>query len=391
MCGIVGIAGKIEYADEDTMKRLLLLDYFRGKDSTGFASISNTNVPAIAKLASGPIDLFGMKKFDTALNGVSSKVFMGHNRHATRGAVNNVNAHPYEFGHIVGCHNGTLETLDKFELEDMLGEKYDTDSMALFAAIEKFGVETVIPMLTDGRDTHSGAWSLVWWNGEDKTLNFIRNKHRPMWFGYNKDFKKLFYASEWEFISSAAALGGFEMEAPFSDDKNTYKYWPTDVDTHYKFNVDELMLGGKMPKPIAKVLKAKEPAPVPVQGNFPLKASNTHGSSSKPSQTSGQTTTYLGSAQKKPALPKIIIPLMGDVGNPLAGFYTPLKFRVLSKEGCSWCSKPIEYGTPGLTIFDEVGTVLCPKCSGHEEERFDNDPPPTTRIFVNKETITQYS
>src|SRR3546814_15939897 len=39
MCGHVGIAGKMELKDEALMRRLLVFDYFRGPDSTGFAAL----------------------------------------------------------------------------------------------------------------------------------------------------------------------------------------------------------------------------------------------------------------------------------------------------------------------------------------------------------------
>jgi glucosamine 6-phosphate synthetase-like amidotransferase/phosphosugar isomerase protein len=141
MCGIVGLAGDLFHQDETTIKRLIHLDYLRGQDSTGFAAIRNSGEAVIAKIASHPYNLFDTKRFQQALQYGCSKVFLGHNRAATKGAVNEMNAHPFQVGHITGVHNGTLEAKDFTMLEEMLGEKFNVDSEALFAAIAKFGVE----------------------------------------------------------------------------------------------------------------------------------------------------------------------------------------------------------------------------------------------------------
>ena len=126
MCGLVGIAGNLEYKDEATMKRMLILDYFRGTDSTGFAAVKvKEDEVLMTKIASHPIDLFDMGAFKKALNGNTSKVFLGHNRAATVGKVNAVNAHPFQVGDILGVHNGTLDKDSWKRLDETLG--YDTD------------------------------------------------------------------------------------------------------------------------------------------------------------------------------------------------------------------------------------------------------------------------
>ena len=95
MCGLVGVAGALEFKDESLFKRMLVFDYFRGTDSTGVAWLKNTGNSDIVKLPSHPLDLFGMKKFDSGLMGSNSIVFLGHNRAATMGKVNGINAHPF--------------------------------------------------------------------------------------------------------------------------------------------------------------------------------------------------------------------------------------------------------------------------------------------------------
>src|SRR4051812_28283409 len=98
MCGLVGIAGQMTAKDDAIIKRLLMYDYFRGPDSTGLAAIRGNGDVYLAKLASDPVTLFDTGKFKAAISSIS-RVYMGHNRSATRGAVNNYNAHPIEYDH----------------------------------------------------------------------------------------------------------------------------------------------------------------------------------------------------------------------------------------------------------------------------------------------------
>jgi len=100
---------------------MLLLDYLRGVDSTGLAAVRNKDSEVkVVKAAVNPIDLFGYKNFDMVLTGATSKVLIGHNRAATLGKVNNVNAHPFHCGAVVGAHNGTLDRPSWTRLEEAL-------------------------------------------------------------------------------------------------------------------------------------------------------------------------------------------------------------------------------------------------------------------------------
>jgi glucosamine 6-phosphate synthetase-like amidotransferase/phosphosugar isomerase protein len=209
ICGIVGIAGNLFAREELTMKRLLLVDSLRGMDSTGMAAVRTGGLNVyVAKKATHCFNLFDTKTFNDALNGTGSLAFIGHNRSATVGGIKDVNAHPFQIGHITGVHNGTLEDSDKALLEKLVGEKFNTDSEALFAAIEKLGAKEVIPQLQKGRDSLKGAWSLVWWDTKDRTLNFLRNEHRPMWYCYSEDFKQIFWASEFWMLDAVLQKAG---------------------------------------------------------------------------------------------------------------------------------------------------------------------------------------
>jgi predicted glutamine amidotransferase len=373
MCGLVGVAGNLAFKDEATMKRLFLLDYFRGPDSTGFAGIRTNGEAKIAKLSSNPIDLFDMAKFKDALNGPASKVFMGHNRAATKGAVTSANAHPYQYGHIIGAHNGTLDLASVSTLETMLGEKFAVDSQALFAAIAQFGIEATITAINEGRDYQTGAWSLTWYDQNDGSLNFLRNKHRPMWYAYNEEFDRLFWASEWLMIDNAVRMsGGYELWK----NEGGHSFFATEENTHYKFDTNLLIAGSKdRPKAKAKVIKGKEPAPV-VSAGVHNPFNRTHTPVTTTLTPLGKTTPSRSNSSGKTN----IIHLLGDVNSPMAGYIKPERFMELAKYGCSFCQCDVEYGDVGLTIFERDDILLCADCSDHNDGK--PNAIPATRVYV---------
>lgn len=367
MCGHVGIAGKLETRDEATMKRLLIFDYFRGPDSTGFAALRNDGTHQVVKIASNPVDLFDTTKFIKALSGYNSSVFLGHNRYATKGVVNNVNAHPYEYGDIIGAHNGTLDMPAWKELERELKEEFPVDSMAIIAGIDRLGIEKTVSLLR-------GAWALVWIDKKDGTLNFLRNKERPFWFSYAKSMDKLMWASEWPMIEAATKLSTSTYD--LYTDKDGFGYWETTVDTWYKFDIKALATTKTVYKPVIRTVKGKEPAPVTTyvhgQGNFPRaqQASTTQGSSSSSTGTASTSTsmTTIGSTTgRTTGSADNIVHLTGTNTQPFGGFLTKEEFDELAKYGCSWCTADVEFDEPGLMVDTHRGSVLCPDCATHEE------------------------
>lgn len=351
MCGHVGVAGKLEFKDEGTAKRLLLFDYFRGPDSTGFAAISDkADRASIVKMASHPVDLFDSKRFVSALSGWNSSVFLGHNRLATKGAVNGVNAHPFHFGDIIGAHNGTLTQSSWDSLNALIGEKTDVDSQAIFMAIDKVGIEEVAPLL-------QGAWALVWFDMAAKTLNFLKNKERPLWYAYDKEFKRVFWASEWPAMDAAIAMStqGYEI---YHNDEG-HRFFAFKDNWLYTYDIEELRAGYKTkPQPRIAELKGKEVASV---------VHTYHGSGTAPFQrttTNGSTT----GCTTKPKKPKVVN-LMGTPDNPFDGVVSEARLKELANYGCSWCSATIDFAEPGVTIFETQDSILCPTCSGHDHNR----------------------
>jgi predicted glutamine amidotransferase len=403
MCGIVGIAGNMYGREELTMKRLLLLDSLRGMDSTGMAAVKmGGNTVPVSKRASHCFNLFDTKSFCEALNGCGSVAFIGHNRSATSGLIRDTNAHPFQIGDITGVHNGTLEDSDKKMLEEWVGEKFNVDSEALFAAIAKFGAKEVIPKLSKGRDHFKGAWSLVWWDKSNKTLNFLRNSHRPLWYCFSKDFKLLFWASEfWMLDVALQKASNYDLYQQESKDTagKFFRFFQTKEDVLYTIDIEKLSKGSKeRPKFTAVELKGKEPEAAketsyPFVGTSSVQRGNVCGigtvgkTHTKPSTKT--TTAAIRAGNISSGEPRVIH-MQGDLGNPYAGYFTKTGFAFLgntrsSTNGepqCSWCHGDVPYGQPGLCIYTRDNVILCAKCNGQEVVSMLSDFAPATRVYL---------
>jgi predicted glutamine amidotransferase len=217
MCGIVGLAGTINVKEERLFRELLVVDTLRGNDSTGVAAVGKYGEVIVSKQAGDPFQLFETHHFREIMKR-KNKVFIGHNRAATTGKVNRANAHPFEFETLVGVHNGTLR--NKHMLDN--GYKFDTDSEALYSHIEKKGLQDAI-------DTANGAYSLVWWDKEESTLNFLRNSERPMKLLFSEDRRTLFFASESWMLTCLLGREGYK-HGQIED---------LPVDQHFSFQIPE--------------------------------------------------------------------------------------------------------------------------------------------------------
>lgn len=358
MCGLVGMAGKLEFKDEKTMKRLLHFDYFRGPDSTGLAALRKTGDVKIAKIASHPFDLFDSKRFQETLSGFSSLAFIGHNRLATKGAVNSTNAHPYEYGHIVGAHNGTLDQSSWKDLEKAVGEETGVDSQAIFLAISKLGIEETVKLLR-------GAWALTWIDTKEGTMNFLRNKERPLWYCYTEAFDKLFWASEYWMMQTAISQSDQSYKI-YTEEKTNHRFWQFEENWWYRIPLEELASGSKSrPRVRVKELKGKEP----VQGATSAFAYDPfHRSRSTPSTMIPRSRPSTASGDVK------VIELIGSSKTPFGSYISKHRFDQIAKYGCSWCQDDVQYEQPGISIYPEHDMILCPACS-----RGNGD---TTRIYT---------
>src|SRR3546814_3056993 len=113
--------------------------------------------------------MFSTKDFGDLMKRTHLMLF-GHNRAATKGAVNQENAHPFNHGDIVGCHNGTLYNVTN--LDDHKDFKVDSEN--IFYDMSRNGAKATIAKL-------QGAFALCWYDESNRTVNLVRNSQRPMY------------------------------------------------------------------------------------------------------------------------------------------------------------------------------------------------------------------
>src|SRR5690554_6598577 len=106
MCGIVGIISNKGYANVNERKKLfqqmLFVDALRGEHSTGMFLVDKKGVEVdYVKRAMHATDFLELPAVNKLINDLGSRTFVvGHNRFATQGKINNINAHPFVHGKI---------------------------------------------------------------------------------------------------------------------------------------------------------------------------------------------------------------------------------------------------------------------------------------------------
>lgn len=193
MCGIVGFISNEKLKNwtnrRDFFKQALITDVIRGYHSTGvfgmFAKNKHKGAAVSYKKAVDPITFWDIREAGQYLYNVDDfQCLFGHNRQATKGDVNHVNAHPFSHGPITGVHNGTLRSANG--LKNFYD--FDVDSEALIYNIAELGPEETFAKA-------DGAFAVVWVDERDRTIHLIRNDERPLAIGRN-EAGSMFVASE---------------------------------------------------------------------------------------------------------------------------------------------------------------------------------------------------
>jgi hypothetical protein len=179
------------------LEDLLVMDSLRGTDSTGIAVVNNKEKIITNKKAVNGLEFTDFRDVDNLISSNRNRLIIGHNRFATQGAVNNVNAHPFTHGNITGAHNGTLRWQDALCDSD----KFEVDSENIVHSLNKVGPQATF-------DNLYGAFALSWWDEEEKRLKFMRNDERDLHYTFANKGKTLVWASEPYMLQAALSRRG---------------------------------------------------------------------------------------------------------------------------------------------------------------------------------------
>lgn len=198
MCGIVGFLSAFkngfDYHEAQAFRDMVVIDTLRGYDSTGVFGVDNLGNVGLLKAAMTGAEFVRTKEYDAYdTKIINSGVFaVGHNRWATRGVVNDKNAHPFCVDDkIFLVQNGTYKGDHRHHADT----EVDTEAIAHVLAQED-DVETALQSI-------NASYALVWYNTKNKTLYMIRNTERPLYIAYTRDGGTMF-ASEKGTIMLAA-------------------------------------------------------------------------------------------------------------------------------------------------------------------------------------------
>lgn len=186
MCGIVGMVsknGNIWGDLDDVFQDMLYVDGIRGMDSTGAFTVTAKNQVEVVKQGVDPGVFFNTntwKNFKKTIN--RSTIVVGHNRKATFGSVNTKNAHPFVDKGMILVHNGWIGNSRQID------SSREVDSEAIITALDKE------KNYLEGLKSLVGAFAIVWYNHNNKTLYLTRNKERPLWIAHSSNM--MFFASE---------------------------------------------------------------------------------------------------------------------------------------------------------------------------------------------------
>jgi len=208
MCGIVGYIGNKRNAQDVLLNGLKRLEY-RGYDSSGIATLDDSNQPQLAR-SIGKI---------AALEDLLTKsphpghIGIGHTRWATHGGVTEQNAHPHRAGDIFLVHNGIIENYK--ELKEELKNhdfKSETDTEVLAALINKYYKKgTNLKDAVAGALKHvRGTYGIAVMSAREPNTLIVARLGSPLVIGLGKN--------ETLIASDASALIGYTRKAIYLND-----------------------------------------------------------------------------------------------------------------------------------------------------------------------------
>lgn len=184
MCGLFGtMASTIDKGDVNNTLAIGVTAALRGMHSTGVATAYRAKdgkrpVYGLLTDAVNASTLLTSKAYFDLVDEQGLQLILGHARHATLGAVNAENAHPFHVDPLIGCHNGTMNS---FAPPHDLRDK-ETDSLRFYRTLAK-AIEDG-GSFQDVRDEHmrpSDAYALTWIDVPNNKLYITRNEARTLY------------------------------------------------------------------------------------------------------------------------------------------------------------------------------------------------------------------
>lgn len=220
MCGLYGCITKqgkeltTAQAEKrnNILKGMAVAMQSRGTHSTGIAGINDDHYSFYKQAISADefIQQEGVSKFLKH----NYPIVIGHTRYATVGDINDLNAHPFQYGNIVGCHNGSVSNYDDVETEH--NTKLDVDSQAIFFLLDKYGndYKKAFSELT-------GRFAITWFDvSKPNTLHIVLDGN-PLTIVRIPELETYFFTSEeyslQAIIASHFPLSGKSFWTPKTD------------------------------------------------------------------------------------------------------------------------------------------------------------------------------
>lgn len=247
MCGIVGAIalssngkGKLLDTSRALFSDLVLVDELRGRDSTGIflgdPRHKNMSSAPVFKRAVPAHEFLADKAAKELIRKSSEYGFaIGHNRAATKGAINNKNSHPFRFGNITLVHNGTLTSVENLA---KTGDKsLDTVDSARIAKT----ISEIHPSPTkyvEFLESLEGAYTLIWYDKNTNVMWMCRNSERPL--SYGMTTTTAYIASEAKMLEWV-----FSRHFRFSLDVRTLptgELWKWDLNSDKKSNLKDFVV-----------------------------------------------------------------------------------------------------------------------------------------------------
>lgn len=208
MCGLYGIASQsINNTGKGIFEDLTIVSNLRGRHGAGVVSVhGDGNMRGVKSLYSG-CDLLDMAAFKSLMGEAKTRILLGHTRYPTAGAADDTaNVHPHFMENITGVHNGTLTHVKN--------ARYDgkaSDSFQFYNHASEVGFKEALA-------SARGAYCFIFIDHKERTLNFIRNHERPLWFVkhlWDKDGQSLLWASEKEMLEFVLKRRKMEVGAEY--------------------------------------------------------------------------------------------------------------------------------------------------------------------------------